>query len=87
MMTVMCSWCEPPRVTGHKPGPDQVTHGICPDCFERLAPPLPNLSGPPGEVKQAGDCPGYGRELPPGWECPVCPIKQACYNSYEEKAK
>ena len=30
-MLVVCAWCE--RSMGEKPGPDEVTHGICPDCM------------------------------------------------------
>src|SRR5262249_29536076 len=32
-MTRVCSYCK--QVFGHKPGPDELTHGICKKCLNR----------------------------------------------------
>ncbi len=35
-MTVVCAWCG--KDLGTKPGPDEVSHGICGACLEARAP-------------------------------------------------
>ena len=41
------------------------------------------LTGPPETVAEPGDCPGFGRELPAGWNCiPDCPIGGECYAAW-----
>ena len=41
LVPVVCSWCVPPRVIRHEEWPTAarlgITHGLCPDCAERLA--------------------------------------------------
>lgn len=45
---------------------------------------LSDLTGPPGPVARAEDCPGYGQELPTDWRCPDnCPIARACFEALE----
>ncbi len=45
---------------------------------------LANLTGPPGPVEDPQDCPGFGRDLPPGWRCPSsCPLAIDCYEALE----
>jgi rubredoxin len=48
---------------------------------------LITLDGPPGPVLRPADCPGFGRELPTSWVCPICPIAARCYEKmlYNQK--
>lgn len=42
------------------------------------------LTGPPGPVTRADDCPGYGQELPSAWQCQRdCPIANQCYAAFQ----
>ena len=36
-MKIVCSWCNPPRLLGTKPGDDdKITHTACPECADRI---------------------------------------------------
>jgi hypothetical protein len=41
------------------------------------------LTGPPEQVTQPDDCPGFGLDLPQSWTClPDCPVKRECYAAW-----